>query len=632
MIPSLNQIAQTWWQWMSSMFWQVSLFIIFIALLDTVIRRKAWPQIRYVLWGLVFLKLIIPPTWQMPTSIVSWIQPKVEKQISRQIEHREVAAANSQASASVVQQQDQGWTPTVSEKVSWKSLVFLSWLAGGITFSILLFFKLSGLPKRHKKEDGGKIPEWFAELLINMSKRLKINKIPVVVFSEETKSPAVYGLFRPILLLPVGYLGQLSPEQAEHVLMHELCHLKRGDLWVHWLCLSLQIIYWFNPLLIWARRQMRHVCEICCDITVADILREKTVNYRNTLLTTARELLGETSEQGLGLLGVLEEPFRLVSRLKWLEKNTWENRKQKIASTIIAGLIVAACVMPMAGLSQTAIKNKNHLVKSEANPVESNNPKKQNNVTVSADNIEGDPASANFAGNVRISLGSTVITADSAKTVIKKSSVPLNGKNTTDRKSIYLAGKVRIEYENFNVASDTALYDQETNKIVLSGRPEISSGNDAMTAESIMVDIKNQTVTFDNPNIKVFQSKKDHGTISITAEKLEVNKENASAIWVGNAKLSLGSIVMTADNLKVSYKGTIDIGKMHDIESALSASASGNVRIEYKNNGTATCQKALFDLAAKTIVLSEGIRVTNGRNSLSAKSLKFNYSNGKLFP
>ena len=61
MIAQFNDIAQIWWQWMGSMFWQVSLLIILITALDMAIRRWAWPQVRYALWGLVFLKLIIPP-------------------------------------------------------------------------------------------------------------------------------------------------------------------------------------------------------------------------------------------------------------------------------------------------------------------------------------------------------------------------------------------------------------------------------------------------------------------------------------------------------------------------------------------------------------------------------------------
>lgn len=78
MIAQLNDIAQVWWQWMGSMFWQVGLFIIFITALDMIIRKWAWPQVRYALWALVFIKLIITPAWQMPTSIVAWVQPQVK--------------------------------------------------------------------------------------------------------------------------------------------------------------------------------------------------------------------------------------------------------------------------------------------------------------------------------------------------------------------------------------------------------------------------------------------------------------------------------------------------------------------------------------------------------------------------
>jgi beta-lactamase regulating signal transducer with metallopeptidase domain len=256
-----------------------------------------------------------------------------------------------------MRQQEQNGFAAATEKVSWKSFIFLAWLVGTIAFSIILFFKLSRLSKRNKKQAGSNIPEWFDELLIETSRRLRLKKIPTIIFPQDTKSPAVYGLFQTVLLLPVGFPDQLSQEQAEHVLIHELCHLKRGDLLVHWFCLIIQIVYWFNPLLIWTRRQMRHVCEICCDLSIADVLREKTINYHNTLLATARELLVETAEPGLGLFGVFEEPFRLVSRLKWLEKKTGEHRKRKIAATIVADLIMFACVMPMARLSHTAAQD-----------------------------------------------------------------------------------------------------------------------------------------------------------------------------------------------------------------------------------------------------------------------------------
>ena len=66
--------------------------------------------------------------------------------------------------------------------------------------------------------------------LIDTSERLGLERVPAIVFSDEAVAPAVYGLFRPVLLLPADYTESLSPEEAEHVLLHELAHLKRGDL------------------------------------------------------------------------------------------------------------------------------------------------------------------------------------------------------------------------------------------------------------------------------------------------------------------------------------------------------------------------------------------------------------------
>ena len=348
MIAQLNDMAQIWWQWMGSMSWQVSLLIIIITALDMVIRKWAWPQVRYALWALVFIKLIIPPTWEMPTSIVSWLQPQVEDRISVQIGITNEAVAGGDILLPESNGNKEG------AQATWKTWLLAGWIAGMLVFSFLLLRKMMQFRKWRQTQIKGDIFEWHNEFILKIAGKLKLERIPAVVFSKDIKGPAVYGVLKQYLILPEGYMEKLSKERAEHVLIHELCHLKRGDLMVHWFCIALQIVYWFNPLLIWSRRQMRHISEICCDLSVANVLREKTAAYRETLLRTARELFAESIEPGLGFLGIFEEPFRLVPRLKWLEKRSWENRKRRIATTIFATLIMVVFVMPMAGNSQTS--------------------------------------------------------------------------------------------------------------------------------------------------------------------------------------------------------------------------------------------------------------------------------------
>ena len=48
MITQINSAAEGWWSWMWPMFWQVSVLIVFIAAIDFLLRRRIWPQVRYV--------------------------------------------------------------------------------------------------------------------------------------------------------------------------------------------------------------------------------------------------------------------------------------------------------------------------------------------------------------------------------------------------------------------------------------------------------------------------------------------------------------------------------------------------------------------------------------------------------
>ncbi len=71
MIEQINNIAGVWWAWMWPMFWQVGLLIVLIGLVDLLIRRRVWPQVRYALWLLVLVKLVLPPSLALPTSLTS---------------------------------------------------------------------------------------------------------------------------------------------------------------------------------------------------------------------------------------------------------------------------------------------------------------------------------------------------------------------------------------------------------------------------------------------------------------------------------------------------------------------------------------------------------------------------------
>ena len=77
MVELLNHVGHLWWDWTASMFWQVGLLILVIACIDLLTRKWAWPQLRYALWSLILVKLILPPSLSLPSGLVPELQPRV---------------------------------------------------------------------------------------------------------------------------------------------------------------------------------------------------------------------------------------------------------------------------------------------------------------------------------------------------------------------------------------------------------------------------------------------------------------------------------------------------------------------------------------------------------------------------
>jgi len=377
MIEQINHIASLWFSGALAMFWQVGVLIILIGCVDLIIRKWAWPQLRYALWLMVLLKLILPPTISLSTSVTSGLQPLARQIVEKEI-HRE--NLNSTTAMILANLEDAVVEPPVetvssgdtvieqpvpvfaspentagvslnaaSVKPTWQAYVMAIWLSGMLILVSWLIIKLLNL----RKEDllpasTASLPESFYDSLTRCAERLGLRRIPKVVLTRRVACPAVFGMFRPVLLMPVGYLSKMTRRDTENMLLHELAHIKRGDLWVHGFYMLLQIVYWYNPLLWLVRGQMHHLRELCCDATVARLLKERIIEYRQTLIDVARRFLTKPTEPGLGLLGLFEDSNRLLVRLNWLKKDTWRYQKMKKLTIITTITLMLAFVLPMA--------------------------------------------------------------------------------------------------------------------------------------------------------------------------------------------------------------------------------------------------------------------------------------------
>jgi len=384
MIEQVNAIARMWCNWMWPMFWQVSVLIGFIALLDFLIRRHVWPQVRYALWLLVLVKLLMPPSFSLRTSVVSHVRPMVERSVrqpsatdgpafypllDRNMSPDEPsmttfpharASLEPAAGAEVIEspaQVDAGISAAsvVRASLSWRAIAMLGWMVTMLLLMLRLLLKHRVLWCVHcTPMCSHALPAWMPKLLEDTARKLRLRRSPQVVLSSTVNCPAVLGVFKPVLLLPEATIERLSRQQAEHILLHELAHIKRRDLPVHALCVLLQIFYWFNPLLALVRRQLQHLRELCCDATVATILKDKTEDYSQTILRTVEWLLEKPRWCGIGLLGLIEDPSRLRVRLVWLRKKPSKHPGLRTVTAMILVVAMFVFILPMAKAQKSA--------------------------------------------------------------------------------------------------------------------------------------------------------------------------------------------------------------------------------------------------------------------------------------
>jgi len=77
--------------------------------------------------------------------------------------------------------------------------------------------------------------------------------------------PLTLGFLKPIILLPVAIISQLTPQQIEAILIHELGHIQRKDYLLHLLVTVLEGLFFFNPFARLLIRQLKKEREHCCD-------------------------------------------------------------------------------------------------------------------------------------------------------------------------------------------------------------------------------------------------------------------------------------------------------------------------------------------------------------------------------
>jgi len=81
----------------------------------------------------------------------------------------------------------------------------------------------------------------------NVAARMGIKKPVHIWLSDIVTSPVTIGYIKPVVLLPIAAINQLSTQQIEAVLLHELAHIRRYDYFINLIIRFIQTLLYFNP-------------------------------------------------------------------------------------------------------------------------------------------------------------------------------------------------------------------------------------------------------------------------------------------------------------------------------------------------------------------------------------------------
>ena len=150
--------------------------------------------------------------------------------------------------------------------------------------------------------------------------------------STSVQTPVTFGYFKPVILLPVALLNNISTSQAETLILHELTHIRTNDYLLNWFLISAETIFFFNPFVTSLCKKIKLEREKNCDVNVLSFQYSPAM-YAETLL------LAEKMKQ-------LTPVFQLaaVNRKKYLLQRIQFFSNEKVLNKTLRFNIVAPVV------------------------------------------------------------------------------------------------------------------------------------------------------------------------------------------------------------------------------------------------------------------------------------------------
>ena len=261
--------------------WQCAAIALFFAAVNLALRRAS-ANLRYVL---AYSSLLAMPA-AMAATFLALLQPHhsvASFSPSVPILTR-IAPINLSSAISTAPSH-----PLSYPTLPYLNLIVWFWIAGVVAMSV---WSAAGwlIAQRLKRRSKHALPEIWQFRLATLASQLGIRRGIRLCESTLAQVPAVIGWIRPVILVPAGALINLSAQELEAILAHELAHIRRFDYVANLLQSAIEALLFYHPGMWWIAKRIRAERENCCDDLAIAACGDRVVYAR--ALTALEELRG----------------------------------------------------------------------------------------------------------------------------------------------------------------------------------------------------------------------------------------------------------------------------------------------------------------------------------------------------
>ncbi len=327
-----------------SMSFSGALLILALFCGERFLKHKISRQWQYYIWLIVILRLLLPfgPETNLMGKTYQAVDEAITKNASLSESQRPVnASENILPPAVSLEPDNENTNVPVEELVTAHPLKDITSLMINHIWLIWLMVALGMLIRKVTIYQGfiryinaGLAPVSDIGILDRLSivtERAGIKKPIELCVNPLISSPLLIGFFHPCIVLPSM---NISEKDFQYIVLHELTHYKRRDMFYKWLVQVTVCLHWFNPLVYLMSREITKACEFSCDEAVlAKIGSGNAQDYGKTLLD-AMAAVGKYKEN-LGAVTLSENKQLLKERLGAIMKFGEQSRTVKMLTFVL---------------------------------------------------------------------------------------------------------------------------------------------------------------------------------------------------------------------------------------------------------------------------------------------------------